>query len=132
MTRHLAQKVLLDTSILIAPDADLRGFFCQVSSVSYAELHFGVKAGKNSHEKNVRAARVASVRARYGIGTPFTDDIALVYGDLCGLQIAAGRNPRARSLDLMIAATAVWLQVPLVTRNAKDVQDLGFPVIDNR
>src|ERR1700682_829633 len=37
-------RVILDTSILVAKDADLSGLACQISSVSYAELHFGIHA----------------------------------------------------------------------------------------
>jgi predicted nucleic acid-binding protein len=49
---------------------------------------------------------------------------ARIYGNLSALVIAAGRNPRPRRLDLMIAATAVVHQLPLFTRNSDDFKSL--------
>jgi hypothetical protein len=37
-------RIILDTSVLVAEDADLLDLACQISSVTHAELHFGVHA----------------------------------------------------------------------------------------
>ncbi|MGH3657793.1 MAG: VapC toxin family PIN domain ribonuclease, partial [Micromonosporaceae bacterium] len=50
---------------------------------------------------------------------PFTTDAARRFTHMAGLVIAAGRNPRPRRLDLMIAAVASVSQIPLYTRNPK-------------
>ncbi len=42
------------------------------------------------------------------------------FGTLCGLVLAVGRNPRARALDLMIAATAYANEAGVYTRNPGD------------
>jgi hypothetical protein len=45
--------VLLNTSVPVASDADLSGLVCQISSVSYAELHFGVHAAPDDGARRV-------------------------------------------------------------------------------
>jgi len=121
---------VLDTSVLVAEDADLSGLACQVSAVSYAELHFGVQAAGNEAVRLARQHRLTVIQATYGHGLAFTDDTAHHYGLLCGRLRQLGRSPRGRALDLMIAATALSLGVSLVTRNAGDVERLGVPVLE--
>ncbi|MGH3673506.1 MAG: type II toxin-antitoxin system VapC family toxin, partial [Pseudonocardiaceae bacterium] len=55
---------------------------------------------------------------------PFDGDAAARYGTLVALAIAAGRDPRPRKMDLMIAAIASARDVPLYTRNADDFKGL--------
>ena len=47
----------------------------------------------------------------------------------CGRLRAQGRSPRGRAMDVMIAATALTLDVPLVTRNTHDVDRLGVELL---
>lgn len=124
------RRAVLDTSVLVAEDADLSGLACQVSAVSYAELHFGVQAAGNEAVRLARQHRLTVIQATYGHGLAFTDDTAHHYGLLCGRLRQLGRSPRGRALDLMIAATALSLGVSLVTRNAGDVERLGVPVLE--
>jgi predicted nucleic acid-binding protein len=123
------RRAILDTSILIAPSADLSGLVCQISSVSYAELHFGVQAAIDDTARLSRQHRLTMIQAVYGHGFAFTDDTAHHYGLLCGRLRAQGRSPRGRTMDVMIAATALVLGVPLVTRNTDDVDGLGVEVL---
>lgn len=102
---------------------------CQISSVSYAELHFGVQAAGNPEVREARQRRLTLVQAMFGHGIAFTDLIAHHYGALCARLRSQGRTPRGRALDLMITATAAALEVPLVTRNPTDVAHLGVPLI---
>ncbi|AYE99446.1 VapC toxin family PIN domain ribonuclease (plasmid) [Mycobacterium paragordonae] len=121
--------MILDTSILVAPDADLSGLLCQISSVSYAELHYGVHGAPDDNARLSRQHRLTMIQSVYGHGIAFTDDTAHYYGLLCGRLRAQGRSPRGRAMDLMIAATALTLGVALVTRNTNDVDRLGVELL---
>ena len=113
----------------MASDADLSGLACQISSVSYAELHFGVHAAPDDSARLTRQHRLTLIQSVYGHGIAFTDDTAHHYGLLCGRLRAQGRSPRGRAMDVMIAATALALGVPLVTRNTNDVDQLGVQLL---
>lgn len=55
----------------------------------------------------------------------FDADCARAYGPIYVGVVAMGRKPRgARAVDLMIAATALAHDLPLYTRNAKDLHGL--------
>ena len=71
-------------------------------------------------EQTRRQERLERLRAQLGPGLPFDDRAAADFGTLCGLVLAAGRNPRAQALDLMIAATACANEAGVYTRNAAD------------
>jgi toxin FitB len=122
-------RAILDTSILVAEDADLSGLACQISSVSYAELHFGVHAAPDDDARLSRQHRLTLIQSTYGHGIAFTDSTAHHYGLLCGRLRRQGRSPRGRAMDIMIAATALTLGVPLVTRNIDDVDNLGVALL---
>lgn len=123
------ERVILDTSVLVAQDADLSGLACQISSVSYAELHFGVQAAPDTSAQLTRQHRLTLIQSVYGHGIAFTDETAHHYGLLCGRLRQQGRSPRGRAMDIMIAATALALDVPLVTRNVADVEDVGVKLL---
>ncbi|ORB72114.1 hypothetical protein BST45_01350 [Mycobacterium shinjukuense] len=123
------RRALLDTSVLVADDVDLSGLVCQVSAVSYAELHFGVQAASSEAMRLARQHRLTLIQATYGHGLAFTDDTAHHCGLLCGRLRQLGRSPCGQALDLMIAATALSLGVALVTRNVGDVAQLGVTVL---
>lgn len=59
---------------------------------------------------------------------PFDGDAAVGYGTLVALAIAAGRDPRPRRMDLMIAAIASARDLPLYTRNPDDFKGLDNAV----
>lgn len=124
-----SRRVILDTSVLVASDADLSGLVCQISSVSYAELHFGVQAARDASARLGRQHRLTLIQSVYGRGIAFTDETAHHFGLLCGRLRAEGRSPRGRAMDVMIAATALALGVPLVTRNTDDVDRLGVDLL---
>jgi len=115
---------------LVADDVDLSGLVCQISAVSYAELHFGVQSASSDKVRLARQHRLTLIQATYGHGLAFTDDTAHHYGLICGRLRQIGRSPRGRALDLMIAATALSLGVPLITRNAGDVVRVGVEILE--
>ncbi|MGW6202843.1 hypothetical protein ACWF9B_04240 [Streptomyces sp. NPDC055089] len=55
---------------------------------------------------------------------PFDGDAAARYGSMVSLVVAAGRNPRPRRMDLMIASIASVRGLSLFTRNADDFEGL--------
>jgi len=123
------RRVILDTSVLVASDANLSDLICQISSVSYAELHFGVHGAPDDSARLSRQHRLTMIQSVYGHGIAFTDDTAHHCGLLCGRLRAQGRSPRGRAMYVMIAATALTLGVPLVTRNTNDVDRLGVELL---
>ena len=52
-----------------------------------------------------------------------------MYGQLNAMMIAAGRNPRSRRMDLLIASVAATRKLPLVTHNTKDFAGLA-PLVE--
>jgi predicted nucleic acid-binding protein len=116
-------RALLDTSVVIAADvAPLDGDLA-ISAVTLAELHFGVLVAK---ERNVRAERLRRllVLRRAFDALPLDEAVAASYGHVAAAVVDAGRQPRARSMDLLIAATAHAHSARLYTRNATDFHGL--------
>jgi len=56
---------------------------------------------------------------------PFDAEAARDYGRVSASVIAAGRKPRGRFADLMIASTAIAEELPLFTTNPADFSGLG-------
>jgi hypothetical protein len=88
-----------------------------------AELHFGVLVAK---ERKVRAERLRRllVLQRTFDALPLDDAVAASYGQVATAVVDVGRRPRARSMDLLIAATAHAHSARLYTRNLDDFQGL--------
>jgi predicted nucleic acid-binding protein len=55
---------------------------------------------------------------------PFDTEAARIYGRVCAAVIGAGRKPRRRVADLMIAAIAIAEELPLFTTNPDDYKGL--------
>ena len=87
-----------------------------VSAVTLAELAYGIPMAPDPLESMRRAQVYARVTA-WIAPVPFDAAAADKYGELVALVKQAGRSPRPRRLDLMIAATAAALGVPLYTRD---------------
>ena len=116
-------RAILDNSVLLA-DAnsrpDLTGIEGRVSSVTYGEMNFGVAMAKTAETSASRLARMQRIIAVFGSGVPFDDLVAASFGYLFGVSRRAGKRSRIRVPDLMIAATAHHLGVPLITRDTAD------------
>ena len=117
-------RAILDTSVVLASDvAPLEGELA-ISAVTLAELHFGVLV---AGEEMVRAERLRrlSVLNRQFDALPVDEAVAASYGQLAAAVVSAGRRPRARALDLLIAATAHAHSARLYTRNGDDLRGVG-------
>ena len=116
-------RAILDTSVVIATDiAPLEGELA-ISAITLAELHFGVLVAK---QRKVRAERLRRllVLQRTFDALPVDQAVAASYGQIAAAVIDAGRQARARSTDLLIAATAHAHSARLYTRNADDFDGL--------
>lgn len=113
-------RAVLDTSVVIATDVGPLPGELAISAATLAELHFGVLVAS---EPAVRAERLRrlSVLQRQFDALPVDDAVAASYGHLAATVVAAGRQPRARTMDLLIAATAHAHGARLYTRNAADL-----------
>lgn len=115
------ERVLLDTSVVIDFPADAvaaHAATAAVSTITLAELSYGL----HTDDPLVNAAR--EQRYHWIVNTfapiPFDATAARVYGALCANVRAIGRSPKPRRFDLLIAAVAVAVGVPLITRNEAD------------
>lgn len=113
-------RAVLDTSVVIATDVGPLPGELAISAVTLAELHFGVLV---AGEQALRAERLRrlSVLHRQFDALPIDDAVAASYGQLAAAVVVAGRQPRARAMDLLIAATAHAHSARLYTRNASDL-----------
>jgi len=112
-------RAILDTSVVIASDVlPLEGELA-VSAITLAELHFGVLVAKGRNVRAERLRRLLLLQRTFD-AVPVDDAVASSYGHLAAAVVEAGRRPRARSMDLLIAATAHALSARLYTRNVAD------------
>lgn len=117
-------KAILDTNLLVAESLSHPGYDVAVSSLSWAELGYGIRKTEDSIERARREARVERLRRLLGAGIPFDDAAADSYAIACGLVLARGRMVRGRAIDLMIAATAAAHGAAVITRNVEDFAGL--------
>jgi predicted nucleic acid-binding protein len=116
-------RAVLDTSVLLGPDPGPVAAEVAVSAVSLAELHFGVLVASAPEVRAERLRRVTLIEKTFD-ALPVDDAVAREYGRLAAAVVAAGRQPRARVADLLIAATAAAHEATLWTRNPSDLAGL--------
>lgn len=119
------QRVLLDTSVLIDyPAAAVAALAREaaISTITLAELAYGL----HTEDPLRNAAREQRYRWICDIfePIPFGTGAARVYGALCASVRSIGRDPKPRRFDLLIAAVAVDLGIPLITRNESDFRGI--------
>ena len=118
-----AARGLIDTSVVIdleqIDSIDLPVELA-VSSITMAELAAGPHATQDAAERARRQDRLQRAEAAFD-PLPFDSEASRSYGRIYAAIVSAGRKPRgARAVDLLIAATACALDLPLYTRNAED------------
>jgi predicted nucleic acid-binding protein len=114
---------VLDTSVLIATDVPPLEGDLAISAASLAELHFGVLVAADASVRAQRLRKLSEFQRRFD-PLPVDEVVAASYGELAANVVAAGRQPRARVMDLLIAATAHAHGARLYTRNAADLVGL--------
>ena len=109
---------LIDTNVLIllpALDAATLPGEMVISAVTLAELSAGPHCADEPAERAMRISVLQHAEATFD-PLPFDAGAARAYGLIVAATTAAGRLPRRRIADLMIASTAVN-RLPLYTIN---------------
>jgi hypothetical protein len=118
---------ILDTSVVIdleRIDPALLPAEVAVTAITMAELAAGPNAAVDPVERSQRQDRLQRAEAAFD-AIPFDAAAARAYGRVFAAVLAAGRKVRgARALELMIAAVACSLGLPLYTRNPADFAGL--------
>lgn len=113
---------VLDTSIIAAlglyDSAELPETFL-ITAVTLGELSYGPHATDDPLKRAGRVAVLQHVESTFE-PLPYDHYAARLYGQICAAVHAAGRQPRKRASDLMIAATAASNALPLYTANPGD------------
>ncbi|MBX9399620.1 type II toxin-antitoxin system VapC family toxin [Streptomyces sp. TRM72054] len=127
------QQGLLDTNIMI-----LRKWInpeelpaeMAITAITLAELSAGPHQVRGSadqddyDERAERARRTDILQRAENEFDPFDAEAARIYGRVCAAVISAGRTPRRRIADLMIASIAIAEGLPLFTTNPDDFKGL--------
>lgn len=122
---------LLDTSVVIDLDViDVEHLprTVAVSAITMAELAAGPAATQDLAERARRQDRLQRAEAAFE-PIPFGSEAARAYGRVHAAVRAAGRQPRRRFADLLIASIAMAEGLPLLTRNAEDFAGLDEIVL---
>jgi predicted nucleic acid-binding protein len=98
--------------------AELPGMML-VTAVTLGELSFAPHATDDLVKRAGRVAVLQHVEATFD-PLPYDTGAARLFGQICAAVRAAGREPRRRASDLMIAATAASNELPLYTANPDD------------
>jgi predicted nucleic acid-binding protein len=92
--------------------------------VTLAELAAGPHATADPAERARRQDRLQRTEASFD-PLPVDAAVARAYGRVYAAVAAAGQKARGRrALDLLIAATALAMELPLYTRDADDLRAL--------
>jgi len=118
-----AERAILDTSVIIATDVSPIPGLLAISAVTLAELQFGVMVAKTREVRAERLRRLSVLQQHFD-ALPVDEAVAVSYGRLAAAVVEAGRQPRRRVMDLLIAATAHAHGARLYTRNPEDFAGL--------
>lgn len=127
---------LLDTNILILRnriDPEELPDEMAISAITLAELSAGPHQVRSNAEQDVydehqERARRTEILQRVENEfdpVPFDTEAARIYGRVAAAVVGAGRKPRRRLADLMIAAVAIAEELPLFTTNPDDFAGLS-------
>ena len=135
MTGDSHQRGLLDTNIMIlrrwVNPVELPAEMA-ISAITLAELSAGPhevrrndeQSDYDEHAERARRLDVLQRAENEFDPIPFDAEAARIYGRVTAAVITAGRKPRRRVADLMIAAIAIAEDLPLFTTNPDDFAGL--------
>ncbi len=112
-------RALLDTSVVIATGVGKLEGELAISAATLAELHFGVLVARDAATRADRLRRLSVLQRQFD-ALPLDEAVAASYGEIAAAVLQVGRQPRARTMDLLIAATAHAHSARLYTRNPSD------------
>jgi predicted nucleic acid-binding protein len=120
---------LLDTSVVVdlhhyvdRPDRLPDESF--VSALTLAELVQGPLFARTDADRRSRSRLVLDAHRAFPAPLPFDAACVAAYQSVAAATLDAGRRPRRRTLDLLIAATAHAHGLSLYTKNPTDVEHL--------
>lgn len=96
-----------------------------ITAVTLGELSRGPYATDDPIKRAGRIGVLQHAEAAFGDPLPYDAEAARMFGQICAVVYAQGRQPRSRTADLMIAATAASNELPLFTANPKDFDGLA-------
>jgi predicted nucleic acid-binding protein len=125
------QRGLLDTNIMILRrwiDPEELPAEVAITAITLAELSAGPHQVRRDDEQDEYAEHAERARRLDVLQRaesefdpiPFDAEAARIYGRVTAAVIAAGRKPRRRIADLMIASIAIAEDLPLFTTNPAD------------
>lgn len=114
-------RAILDTSVVLSASVPALPEDVAISAATLAELHFGVLVTGDAATRAERLRRLALLERSFA-ALPVDERVARSYGRLAAAVVQAGRQPRARVMDLLIAATAHAYDARLYTANAADLR----------
>jgi len=134
-TRQRPSQGMLDTNILIMRrfvNPDELPDEMAISAITLAELSAGphqVRPDREQAEYDEHAERGRRLDVLQRVEhefdpVAFDSEAARAYGQVTAAVIGAGRSPRLRTADLMIASTAIAAGLPLYTTNPDDFAGL--------
>ena len=131
-TSQPGRQGFLDTSTLLdlavidpagLPDEPL------ITAITLAELSLGPLVATSSHERAARQAHLQQAEADFD-PVPFDSAAARAFGRVAADLRSAGRKPRARAYDALIAAVALAHELPVYTCNPDDFTGIdGLEVV---
>ncbi|MBB6175174.1 hypothetical protein HNR23_005316 [Nocardiopsis mwathae] len=117
---------LIDTNVVVlwgAVNADELPERVTISSITLAELSIGPMITSSPSQMAKRLSILQWAESAFD-PIPFDSDAAREYGAVWAATRPAGRDPRRRIADLLIACIAISHRVPLYTVNPKDFRGL--------
>lgn len=121
-----AREGVLDTSAVIAlPTLQAEQLPAEpvITCITLAELSVGPLAAASEPERAARQAVLQQAESDFE-ALPFDEAAARAFGRVASSLRAAGRKPRARAYDALIAAVAVSRGLPVFTCNADDFRHI--------
>ncbi|HEU4969435.1 type II toxin-antitoxin system VapC family toxin [Sphingomonas sp.] len=132
--------ILLDTNVVselmkeVANPAVERWYLLNeeetvLPSISLAELSYGVARLSSGAKRRSLEARMQEWRVRYaGRMIPFGPGAAMRYGPMLAAVVASGRTMSLP--DAQIAAIALEEEAVVATRNVRDFEPAGVPLVN--
>lgn len=126
MSGEPSTRGLVDTNIVIhLADLDAAELPEElvISTVTLAELSAGPHHADDPLERSRRIGILQHAESTFE-PLPFDKEAARAFGQVSAAVLAAGRKPRRRTPDLMIASIAITNRLPLYTINPDDFRGL--------
>lgn len=117
----LDTSTLLDLTLVDPADLPVEPL---ITAITLAELSVGPLVASTAHERAARQAHLQQAEADFD-PIPFDSAAARAFGRVAADLRGAGRKPRARAYDALIAAVALAHELPVYTCNPDDFTGIG-------